>query len=183
MKIAMTVFAAVLALAAVAQGEGAAKAPIGAKARPARAMMGPGGMADPVVRAALNPKVAEKLGLSEDQLARLKALEDEKGGAKELQAKVRQGMEKQAELLKQEKIDESAVMAALDEVWEARKELAKRQTRRLIAVKAILTPEQIKEATELMKTFRAKKGDGKNPGAVRPKKAKKGEKKAEKPQE
>ena len=173
MKIVMTVFSAMLALAALAQGEGA-------KPRLPRPPMGSGGAIDPVVRAALNPKVAEKLGLTEDQQARLKALEEDKSAVKALQAKVRQGMEKQAELLKQEKIDESAVMAALDEVWEARKEMAKRQTRRLIAVKAILTPEQIKQATELMKAFRAKKGEAKKSGAGRPKK---GEKKAEKPQE
>ena len=168
MKIAMTVLAAALALAGLADGE---------KAKAPRQMMGPAGIVDPLVRATLNPKLAEKLGLTEDQRARLKAIDGEKGAAAELQKKVRAGMERQAELLKAEKIDESAVMAVIDEVWEARKELAKRQTRRLIAVKAILTPEQVAEVAEQMKAMKAKRGEG------NPKKAKKVGKKADTPQE
>lgn len=153
MKCLMTVAAAALALAAFA--EEPAKTP----ARPMpmrtpRAMMG-SPMMDPALRAAMNPKIAEQLGLSDEQKAKLAALRDEKGNAKELQEKVRKGMERQAELLKAEKIDEAAVMATIDEVFEARKELAKEQTKRLIAAKAILTPEQVAKAISAMKAMRA----------------------------
>ena len=57
-----------------------------------------------------------------------------------------------------EKIDEAAVMATLDEVFAARKEVAKHQMKRLIVVKSILTPEQVKMATEAFRSMkRAKK--------------------------
>ena len=119
---------------------------------------------DPVVRAALNPKAAEKLGITEEQVAKLKALEDGKGEMKELQEKVRKGMERQAELMKAEKIDEAAVMASLDEVWAARKEIAKKQTARLISVKSILSDEQIRKAREVLKSMRS---EGKKAGKCR----------------
>lgn len=143
MKCMIAICAAALAFAAVAQEP---------TVRRGRAVS-----IDPVVRAALNPKLAEKLGISEEQSAKLKALNAEKEGLKELNEKVRKGMERQAELLKAEKIDEAAVMAALDEVWEARKEVAKRQTKRIIAVKSILTSEQIAKARESLKTIGKRK--------------------------
>lgn len=143
MKCMIAICAAALAFAAVAQEP---------TVRRGRAVS-----IDPVVRAALNPKLAEKLGISEEQSAKLKALNAEKEGLKELNEKVRKGMERQAELLKAEKIDEAAVMAALDEVWEARKEVAKRQTKRIIAVKSILTSEQIAKAREALKTIGKRK--------------------------
>lgn len=126
------------------------------------------GAIEPVVRAALNPKVAEKLGLTEEQTARLKALAADRDANKALQSQVRKGMERQAELLNAEKIDEAAVMAALDEVWAAKKEIAKLQTKRVIAVREVLTPDQIKQALEEFKSIRGERkrrhGEkGKNP--------------------
>ena len=155
MKKIIVVLAVAFSLAAVAQGPAAA----GDGARPARMRGGrmvgaPMMRADPLVRAVMMPKVAEKLNLTPEQRAKVDAL---KGGAEEnaaLRAKVNQGMQKQAELLKAEKIDEAAVMAALDMVWDARKEMAKAQTRRVIAVKSILTPEQIAQALEEVKNLR-----------------------------
>ena len=158
----MTMAAAALALAAVAQepaGGGKARSP-----RPA--MMMPG---EPVLRAACNPKMAEKLGLTEEQSAKIKALADDKSAMKALHEKVRKGMERQTELLKAEKIDEAAVMAALDEVFEARKEIAKCQTKRIIAVKSILTPEQIGKASDMLASEKARRREksrkGKKPSA------------------
>ena len=156
MKHLMATLVAVLAFAAVAQGP-----------------MGRGNMPpiEPVLRAAQNPKLAEKLGITAEQVARLKALADEKGSMKELQEKVRKGMERQAELLKAGTVDEAAVMAALDEVWEARKAIAKRQTQRLIAVRKVLSEEQIGKVREAMKAMRGERkpaprgeGRGKNRG-------------------
>ncbi len=126
------------------------------------------GAIEPVVRAALNPKVAEKLGLTEEQTARLKALAADRDANKALQSQIRKGMERQAELLNAEKIDEAAVMAALDEVWAAKKEIAKLQTKRVIAVREVLTPDQIKQALEEFKSIRGERkrrhGEkGKNP--------------------
>ena len=152
MKCLIAMAAAALALAAVAQE------PVQGKAR-----RGQPGAVDPIVRAALNPKIAEKVGLTEEQQAKLKALEGDKGVLKGLQEKIRKGMDRQAELMAAEKIDEAAVMATMDEVFEARKEVAKFQMKRLIAVKAILTPEQVKATTEALKSLRDAK-PGRKPG-------------------
>lgn len=115
-----------------------------------------GMMGDPAVMAATNPKIAEKIGLSDEAREQIKKLDvDNREKVKELQAKTREAMEKQAQLMKAEKIDEAAVMAAIDELFECRKEMAKTQTKRLIGVKALLTPEQITKATEFMKELRA----------------------------
>lgn len=146
MKCLIAMAVAALTLAGVAQE------PVQGKMR-----RGQVGGADPILRVALNPKVAEKIGLTADQQAKLKALAEDKGDMKGLQEKVRRGMDRQAELLAAEKIDEPAVMAAMDEVFEARKAVAKLQTRRLIAVKSILTPEQVKAATEALKSMKGKK--------------------------
>lgn len=145
MKCMIAVCAAALAFAATAQDPTMRRNP------------NPAGAINPVVRAALNPKLAEKLGITEEQSAKLKALNAEKDGQKELNERIRKGMERQAELLKADKVDEAAVMAALDEVWEARKEVAKRQTKRIIAVKSILTPEQVAKAREAIKTIGKRK--------------------------
>ena len=154
MKCMIAVCAAALAFAATAQDPTMGRNP------------NPAGAINPVVRAALNPKLAEKLGITEEQSAKLKALNAERGGLKELNERIRKGMERQAELLKADKVDEAAVMAALDEVWEARKEVAKRQTKRIIAVKSILTPEQIAKTREAIKSIgkggcRKGRGEGK----------------------
>lgn len=113
-----------------------------------------GAMQDPLIHMVMNPKVAEKIGLTDDQKAKLKEIQPKRGENKELNEKVQAGMKKQMELLQAEAIDEAAVMAAIDEVFEARKEMAKAQTKRLIAVRSILTPEQIKAAQEAMKELR-----------------------------
>lgn len=116
---------------------------------------GGGMMGDPAVMAATNPKIAEKIGLSAEACEQIKKLDtDNRAKVQELQKKTRELMEKQAQLMKAEKIDEAAVMAAIDELFECRKEMAKTQTKRLISVKSLLTPEQITKATELLKDFR-----------------------------
>lgn len=153
MKKIVVVLAAAFALAAMAQEQ------TGGGGHPTRMRGGRMGgtpmmMAEPLMRAVMMPQVAEKLNLTPEQRAKIDALKGGRDANAALQEKVRAGMQKQAELLKAEKIDEAAVMAALDEVWEARKEIAKAQTRRVIAVKSLLTPEQIAIALEEMKNAR-----------------------------
>ena len=162
-------FAAIAAISMIAvaqesaiEGEGTAPVPVmgprqggprgGRMPGMIRAMGG--AMQDPIVNAVMNPKVAEKIGLADEQKAKLKEIQPKRGENKEINAKVQAGMKKQMELLQAETIDEAAVMAAIDEVFEARKAMAKEQTKRLIAIRAILTPEQIKAAREAMKELR-----------------------------
>lgn len=153
MKCLIAAGVAALSVAAFAQESAAPRGPRLGGIRPGSAMGAMAGV-EPVLRAVQNPKVAEKLGLSAEQITKLKALADGHDAMKDLQEKVRKGMAKQTELLQAETIDEAAVMAALDEVWEARKEVAKRQTRRLIAARSILTAEQIKTALTAMREMR-----------------------------
>lgn len=120
-----------------------------------------GAMHDPVVSAVMNPHIAEKIGLTDEQKAKLAEFKSKRGENREINEKIRKGMTRQMELLKADPVDEAAVMAAIDEVFEARKEIAKIQTRRLIAVRAILTPEQIVKAREEIMSAR-------RPGGRRP---------------
>ncbi len=111
-----------------------------------------GGPVDPVVRLVGNPKVAEKLGLSEEQREKIKEINKaNRDNSEELRKALRDAMEKQAELLKADKVDEAGVMAEVDKAFDARKELAKRQIRRVIAIKSVLKPEQVSKALEILK--------------------------------
>ena len=120
--------------------------------------MGDMPMMDPVVRIATNSRMAEKLGLTDEQKAKLKEIKScGKNGEK--RDKVREATEKLLELMKADKIDEAAVMTATDELFELRKGMAKDQAKRIIAVKSILTPEQIAKAREAIKSFGAARGE------------------------
>jgi Spy/CpxP family protein refolding chaperone len=106
-----------------------------------------------------NPAVAEKIGLSDEQKAKLNELKGDREANRAAQDKVRAATMKQLDLMKAEKIDEGAVMAAIDEVFELRKAMAKDQAKRVIAVKSILTPEQVAKAHEEMKKMFEARGD------------------------
>ena len=73
--------------------------------------------------------------------------------------KVHEATMRQFELMKADKIDEAAVMKAIDEVFELRKEMAKAQVKRVIAVKSVLTPEQIEKAREEVKKMFEQRGE------------------------
>lgn len=159
MKSLMMTVVAALACAAFAQApEGGAPREGGRRGGMGPGMVG-GPMMDPIVRAVSNPKAAEKLGLTEEQQAKLKEVNKPNAASRENQKKVREATMKQLELMKAEKIDEAAVMKAIDEVFELRKEMAKEQAKRVIAVKSILTPEQIAKAHEEMKQMFEARGD------------------------
>jgi len=112
------------------------------------------GTVEPIVRLMQNPEMAAMFGITAEQVAKLKAMPDSRKEIKALQAKIKAGQDRQADLLKADPIDENAVMAALDEVWAAKKEIARLQTKRVIAVRSILTPEQVRKALECVKTSR-----------------------------
>lgn len=163
MKITTMMVVAAMALSTMAAGPNQGKKPA----------VGPGGfgMGNNLVQMALNPKMREKLAITDEQVEKLKALPSPKEELKTLNEKVREGMTEQMKLLGAEKIDEAAVLKSIDEVWALRKQIAVVQTKRLIAVKSILTPEQIKKIREEMKSRQAKRAE---------KKAEKKAKKAEK---
>ena len=114
-----------------------------------------------IVRIIMNQKVVEKIGLSEEQKAKLKeVVKSDRAESEPLRQALKASMERQAELLKAEKIDEAAVMAEIDKAFEARKAMAKLQTKKVIGVKSILTPEQVQKALEEFKNM-PKRGRGK----------------------
>ena len=154
MKSLMMTVVAALACAAFAQGPEVGAPREGGH----RGGMGPG-MMDPIVRAVSNPKAAERLGLTEEQQAKLKEVNKPSSASRDNQKKVREAIMKQLELMKADKIDEAAVMKAIDEVFELRKEMAKEQAKRVIAVKSILTPEQIEKAHKEMKRIFETRGN------------------------
>ena len=176
MKCLMTMLAAAVSLVALAQEPAAEGA---ARPRGGRMAMAGGPSIEPVLRAAMNPKLAEKASITEEQVAKLKVIADEKGALKTLHEKVRKGTDRQVELLKAEKIDEAAVMAAIDETWDAKKEVAKYQTKRLIAVKSILSAEQIEKIRETLKAKRGGRQNGPRAGG----KGRSGKKAVETPSE
>jgi Spy/CpxP family protein refolding chaperone len=162
MKSLIVVAIAALSCVAFADGPEGGVRPEGGRRGfgPREGGMGPmmGGM-DPIVRMVSNPAVAEKLGLSDEQKAKLKELRGDGEANREAQKKAREATMKQVELMKAEKVDEAAVMAAIDEVFELRKAMAKEQAKRVIAVKSVLTPEQVAKAHEEMKKMFEARGD------------------------
>ena len=102
---------------------------------------------DSTAAVASNPKLAEAIGLSQEARDQIKKAEaDYRKELVGLQARIHEAMNKQAELMKADKPDEAAVMAAVDELFEGRKAMAKAQARRTLAVKGLLTPEQLEKA-------------------------------------
>ena len=138
----------VAALCCVALAEPAADAPRDGARRGGPGMRGGGPFVDPILRV-FNPKIAEKLALTDELKAKLKEVtEAAKTAGRDGPTKMRDAMQREAELMKADKIDEAAVMKAIDEVFDLRREMAKAQAKRVIAVKSILTPEQIAKLRE-----------------------------------
>ena len=141
-------------IAAVTFGQDAPKRNMG-RFRP----MGEGFAADPIARMVSNPRFAEKLNLTEEQKTKLEELnKTQRENGKINRAKMGEAMKRQMALMTAEKIDESKVMASIDEVFALRCAMAKDQVKRVIAVKNILTPEQIKKANEIKAEFRDRGG-------------------------
>lgn len=117
--------------------------------------MGEGLTADPIARMVSNPKFAEKLNLTEEQKTKLEELnKTQRESGRVNRTKMSEAMKRQMALMTAENIDEAKVMASIDEVFALRCAMAKDQVKRVIAVKSILTPEQIKKANEIKAEFR-----------------------------
>ncbi|MBO7308059.1 MAG: Spy/CpxP family protein refolding chaperone [Kiritimatiellae bacterium] len=141
-------------IAAVTFGQDAPKRNMG-RFRP----MGEGVVADPIARMVSNPRFAEKLNLTEEQKTKLEELnKTQREGMKEKRTKMSEAMKRQMDLMNAEEIDESKVMASIDEVFALRCAMAKDQVKRVIAVKNILTPEQVKKANEIKAEFSERGG-------------------------
>jgi len=147
--------AATAALACVALAEG----PAGGPGRGPMVPMGNGGpgfqLGEPIVRIVANPKTAAEVGLTKEQIESVQAImKEQRKLDKDLRERTKKAMEKEVELFKAEKPDEAAVMAAIDELFEVRKEMAKGQARKVIRIKSLLSSEQIEKALEKVEQMR-----------------------------
>ena len=129
---------------------------------------GPG----PLERIVSNPKLAAEMGLTADQIAKMKmAWEDLRQQAKELRAGQETSGMDQAKLLSSEAVDEDAVMAAVERAGKAHTELAKLKVKQLLVLRNTLTPEQRAKVKEIIgqraKEGRENKMAGKNAGGTR----------------
>jgi Spy/CpxP family protein refolding chaperone len=109
---------------------------------------------DSVLMGALagNSNVAQRLGLSDEQVSAIRsALEEEKALREALHSRLEEAAMEQARLLSEPQVDEAAVMAAVDRTFELRKQIAKQRVKHLILLKNTLTPEQRDQAQKLFR--------------------------------
>ena len=96
-----------------------------------------------------NPQVAEKLNLTEDQRKAMDAIfQQHREQLVDLRANVEKAEIAMDPLVKADQPNESAVMAQIDKVAQARAELEKANARFLFELRAKLTPDQWKQVQE-----------------------------------
>ena len=96
-------------------------------------------------------RAAKELGLSEAQITQIR--ESVSGSAEELKdlnARIEKAALRQAELMKADKLDEEAVMKAVQETGDLRTQIAKIRIKQLIAAHKVLTPEQLAKVRAMM---------------------------------
>ena len=141
----------------------------GREGRQGGPVMGPGGGEEAMVARVLsNPKVAEKLGLSQEQVKTLtEKLDAVRKEIATLQIDLEGVSMQQAHLLTTtQAVDEVAVMAAVEKTGEIRTKIAKLMIQQLLTVKKTLTPEQIEKARAMIRErFSGPKDQGEDVGA------------------
>jgi len=106
-----------------------------------------------------HPEIAEKIGLTEEQIKILKdSMYEMKKQEIQLEAEKKLAVMEQTKLLMESTIDEEAVMAAVEKTSKITTELVKLKVKQLLLVKKTLTPEDIKKIKELMQERREKGG-------------------------
>jgi Spy/CpxP family protein refolding chaperone len=114
-----------------------------------------------------NPQIAEKLNLTNYQLAKLKKLsEQSKVKQEELQAAMKEAGRKQAEMMSSDKVDRNALKKAGKAAGDIRTEIGWLKMEELLALKEILTKEQSQTMKEMRKNHQ-KKGDDKRGGDMK----------------
>ena len=112
---------------------------------------GEGGKEGFILRAISNPKVAERIGLSDEQAARIKRqITDHKRQEIKLRAEHELAALEQASLLTGKEVDEAAVMAAVEKAGKARTEIAKLRVKAILMLKETLTDEQREQVHKMM---------------------------------
>ena len=99
-----------------------------------------------------NPRMAAELNLTEEQSSTIQdAVAGMKDKAMQLRRELEESAVEQAKLMTADKIDEAALLAAVEKTGGIRTEIAKLNIKALIVLKQVLTPEQIAKSRELMR--------------------------------
>lgn len=100
----------------------------------------------------MNPKAAEDLGLTPEQVKTLKEQSEPlRTEMESLRKELEQASMEQAKLLTGDSVEEDALMAAVEKTGAARLKMAKLAMRQLLVVKRTLTPEQVAKAREMVR--------------------------------
>ncbi|HMG87327.1 MAG TPA: Spy/CpxP family protein refolding chaperone [Terracidiphilus sp.] len=116
-----------------------------------------------------NPKVAEKLKLTDDQRKAMDVIfQQHREKLVDLRGNVEKAEIEMEPLVKADQPNESAVLAQIDKVAQARAELEKANARFLFELRAKLTPEQWKQVQEFRQNRQGMRrdwgNDGRRPG-------------------
>jgi periplasmic protein CpxP/Spy len=124
-----------------------------------------------------NPRMAERLKLTDDQRKAMDGiLQDHKMTLVDLHANLEKAELEMQPLMKADQPNESAILAQIDKVAQARAELEKANARFLLALRAKLTPDQWKQVQEFRTEGGTERGrwgrdghgpDGGGPGGPR----------------
>ena len=111
-----------------------------------------------------NPRIVEKLKLSDDQRKAMDGiLLEHREKLVDLRGSVEKAELEMEPLMRDDQPNEARILAQIDKVAQARAELEKANARFLLAIRAKLTPEQWK----LVQAFRAShEGEGRGPGGL-----------------
>ncbi len=102
-----------------------------------------------------NPQIAERLNLTDDQLAKLRKLsEQSKVQQEELMKAMKEASRKQAELMMSDEVDRKALKQAVKDTGKIRTEIGWLKTEELLALKEILTQEQSQTMKNMRKQHR-----------------------------
>jgi periplasmic protein CpxP/Spy len=108
-----------------------------------------------------NPKIVDKLKLTDDQRKAMDGiLQDHKMTLIDLRANLEKAEVEMQPLMRADQPNESAILAQIDRIAQARAELEKANARFLLAIRSKLTPEQWKQVQDFRESHRTDGGWG-----------------------
>lgn len=98
-----------------------------------------------------NPKVRKELGITDEQIERLKDAKVElENQRKDLIAEIKKARKKQMDLMRADELDKTAIMAAINQSGKLRTKMERLRVKELFEVQDILTKEQLGKVKERM---------------------------------
>jgi len=139
--IVAVVFALAMPMAALAQGFGGG--PRGGEGGPS--MRGPGGPGGK------GPRMAEELGLTEEQMSKMRDIHSKNRKTMiDQKATIQKAMLDLTDELQKEKPDKAAVEKSIEQIVKTKADIERAKLNSMVELSALLTPEQKKKAAEKM---------------------------------